>query len=260
MRDVNFTIILPTFNRPDTVSKSIDSVLNQTYVNWQLLVIIDDEVEKYKKIFDTYKNENRITFLTNPKNIGKNQSLNHALDYLKKQSFNGFIVFLDDDDWLSPECLKDFTRAMIENSEINWLVSERANADTKQPYTINKTGRNIINYETDMLLRRQFTGDTTQCLHFETFNKIRFSTLIKNAEEWLYFAEIAKTEKSFLFLPVIGTYSIGYATDGLTYNYHNKKESWKNNLLVLKELRQRELFSLPIIIYFTVRLLKSLLK
>ncbi|KXJ99781.1 MAG: hypothetical protein UZ19_OD1000279 [Parcubacteria bacterium OLB19] len=149
---------------------------------------------------------------------------------------------------------------MIENSEINWLVSERANADTKQPYTINKTGRNIINYETDMLLKRQFTGDTTQCLHFETFNKIRFSTLIKNAEEWLYFAEIAKTEKSFLFLPVIGTYSIGYATDGLTYNYHNKKESWKNNLLVLKELRQRELFSLPIIIYFTVRLLKSLLK
>ncbi|KXJ99780.1 MAG: UDP-Glc:alpha-D-GlcNAc-diphosphoundecaprenol beta-1,3-glucosyltransferase WfgD [Parcubacteria bacterium OLB19] len=87
MRDVNFTIILPTFNRPDTVSKSIDSVLNQTYVNWQLLVIIDDEVEKYKKIFDTYKNENRITFLTNPKNIGKNQSLNHALDYLKKTEF-----------------------------------------------------------------------------------------------------------------------------------------------------------------------------
>ena len=258
MQDVNFTIILPTFNRPDTVSKSIDSVLNQTYDNWQLLVIIDDEVEKYKKIFDTYKNENRITFLTNPKNIGKNQSLNHALDYLKKHSFDGFIIFLDDDDWLAENCLQDFKENIDKNLHKDWLVSQRVNYETKLPYTINKTGKEIINYQSDTLLFKKFTGDTTHCLYFPKFSEVRFSALIKNAEEWLYFSTISRIERTFVYIKRAGTYSHGYSENGLTDIYHQKQEKRKNNLFILKEIWTRKLFAPFIIIYLIGRLIKSI--
>ena len=260
MPEQKFSIILPTYKRPIIVDRSITSVVNQNYSNWQLYVVIDDTDQAYNQIKDKYKNNKQITFIQNSENIGKNKSLNVALDKLAKDQFEGFVIFLDDDDWLSTDCLKDFAKAINKNPNRNWFVSERANADTKQSYTINKTSRTIINYIKDMLLTRKFSGDTTQCLNFEIFNQVRFPSIIKNAEEWLYFAEVAEAEKNFLFLPTVGTYSLGYATDGLTYNYHNKKERWQNNILILKELKQRKLFSLPITIYFIARLLKSLIK
>ncbi len=260
MSEPKFSIILPTYKRPDIIDRSILSVLNQTNPHWHLYVVIDDTDQAYNQIKEKYSNNKQITFIQNSENIGKNKSLNAALDKLTEDEFKGFVIFLDDDDWLSADCLKDFSKTINENPDRNWFVSERANAETKQPYTINKTGQRIINYTKDMLLTRKFSGDTTQCLNFESVKELRFPTLIKNAEEWLYFAEVAEVEKNFLFLPTIGTYSLGYATDGLTYNYHNKKERWQNNSLILKELRQRKLFSLPISIYFIARLLKSLIK
>ena len=257
MSDIEFSIILPTYKRPEMVGRSVMSVVNQTYSYWRLYIVIDDTDQAYNQTKDKYKDNKQITFIQNSENVGKNKSLNIALNKLTEDKFKGFIIFLDDDDWLSPDCLKDFVKVITENPNRNWFVSERANADTKKPYTINKTGRTIVNYMQDMLLTRKFSGDTTQCLNFESVRGLRFPTLIKNAEEWLYFAEVAKAEKNFLFLPTVGTYSLGYATDGLTYNYHNKKERWLNNSLVLKELLQRKLPSLPIVVYFIVRLLKS---
>ncbi|MEZ4103676.1 MAG: glycosyltransferase family 2 protein [Candidatus Paceibacterota bacterium] len=254
-----FSIILPTYNRPLLISNSINSVIKQEYQNWHLYVVIDDINEEYAVAKETYADESRITFIQNAENVGKNKSLNRALDQLKKINFLGYIVYLDDDDWLSPHCLTYFVSAIKNDPYQNWFVSERVNSKTNLSFTTNRTGKDVISYQYDMLLRRKFTGDTTQCLNFQTISNVRFPTTIKNAEEWVYYAEISTKQKTFKYLPVAGTYSEGYAEDGLTDVYHSQNERWKNNKAVIIEIWQRKMFSPFIIFYLLGRLVKSLI-
>jgi hypothetical protein len=109
-----------------------------------------------------------------------------------------------------------------------------------------------------MLIHRTFTGDTTHCINFQIANNFLFPTRIKNAEEWLYFAQLSIAQGSFKYIPVAGTYSEGYAIDGLTHIYHNRHERIKNNWSVIKEVWSRKLFSPYILLYIFGRLLKSL--
>jgi len=257
MNNPKFTIILPTLKRPELAAQSIASVLKQNYSDWQLYVVVDDNVTDYTTVKKTYAEEARITFFQNPENIGKNKSLNKALYHLKENGFDGYIVYLDDDDWLSPKCLSDFAEAIKNNPNQNWFVSQRVSTSTKEPLTINKTGREVINYRYDMLLKRTFTGDTTHCIKFTITKDIRFPDLIKNAEEWIYFTHVSTLQKNFLYLPVAGTYSEGYAPDGLTDNYHNYNERLLNNKLILKEIWRRKIFSPYVLIYILGRLVKS---
>lgn len=257
MTKSHFSIILPTYKRPNTVQRAIESVINQTCADWQLILIIDDDTSDYSEI-EKFINNNKITVLKNKQNIGKNASLNRALNLLKENNYQGYLVFLDDDDWLTIDCLETFKKAIEENPTENWFVSQRVNSLTKESFTINKTGRNIINYQSDMLIHRTFTGDTTHCINFQIANNFLFPTRIKNAEEWLYFAQLSIAQGSFKYIPVAGTYSEGYANDGLTHIYHNRHEQIKNNGSVIKEIWSRKLFSPYILLYILGRLLKSL--
>lgn len=258
MSKPHFSIILPTYKRLDSVQKAIESVLNQTYTNWQLILVIDDNISNYSPIEKLVENNDKIIILKNSQNIGKNASLNRAINLLKENGYSGYITFLDDDDWLASDCLETFGKVIEENPTQNWFVSQRVNSLTNESFTINNTGRDIIRYQSDMLIHRTFTGDATHCINFKLTKTIFFPISIKNAEEWLYFAQLSTTQKDFRYLPVAGTYSEGYATDGLTFNYHNRHERVKNNWSIIKEIWSRKLFSPYILVYIAGRLLKSL--
>lgn len=255
----NFTIITATLNRPESVLKSVDSVLMQTNANWRLLLVIDDPVSDYSSLSHLSSTNPKITLLQNKENVGKNASVNRALALLREENFAGYIIFLDDDDWLSPSCLQDFTDAIANSKESNWLVSQRVNIFNQMPFTKNTTGRTVINYFKDSLVSHRFSGDTTHCLNFQWVKHVSFPTQIKNAEEWLYFSEVATLEPNFTYLPKAGTYSEGYAEAGLTDIYHEQKQKRRNLLPILKEVWQRKLFSPYVIFYVFIRTIKSVL-
>jgi glycosyltransferase involved in cell wall biosynthesis len=255
----SFTIITTTFNRPESVLKSVNSVLLQTYTNWRLIVVIDDPISDYSSLSNLSSTNPKITLLQNKENVGKNASVNRALTILREENFAGYIIFLDDDDWLSPSCLQDFTDSIDKNQENNWLVSQRVNIFNQVPFTKNTTGRTIINYFKDCLVSHRFSGDTTHCLNFASVKNISFPTRIKNAEEWLYFSEVATLEPNFTYLPKAGTYSEGYAEAGLTDIYHEQKQKRHNLLPIIKEVWQRKLFSPYVIFYVLIRTLRSVI-
>jgi glycosyltransferase involved in cell wall biosynthesis len=87
------SIIMPTFNRAHTIKKSIDSVVLQSYKNWELIIIDDGSTDETEKLVSNY-NEKRIFYYK--------QSLNQGAPVARKngiQCSNGaFIAFLDSDD------------------------------------------------------------------------------------------------------------------------------------------------------------------
>ena len=87
------SIIIPTYNREKLIYKSIESVLNQTYKNLELLVIEDGSNDNTKKEIYQLK-DNRIRYIKLRKNKGANYARN--LGIIK--SVGEYIAFLDSDD------------------------------------------------------------------------------------------------------------------------------------------------------------------
>jgi glycosyltransferase involved in cell wall biosynthesis len=254
--NIHFTVITTTYKRPEAVLKSIHSVLNQTNPNWQLCIVIDDVSSDYSEMLALCKNNAKITTLHNENNSGKNYSLNRVLDVLTEQKYSGYIIYLDDDDWLHENCFADFTKAITSYNGPVWLVSERTNALTNIPFTKVKKNMAYFYYPKDVLLLKNFTGDVTHCVQFPQTVNCRFPTNIKNAEEWMYFSQVSKIA-TFIFLEKTGTYSAGYAPLGLTKNRINDFKNYRN---VLSAALQYRLFSIYIVMYLLGRLIKMVVQ
>ena len=86
--------IIPTFNRRQLLKEAIESVLNQTYDNWELIIIDDQSTDNTKEMVESYiKKDKRIKYYLNPKKGG-----NAARNYGIMKAKGEYIAFLDDDD------------------------------------------------------------------------------------------------------------------------------------------------------------------
>lgn len=92
------SVIIPTYQRKKMLLEAIDSVLKQTYKNFEIIIVDDcspDDTEKVIK--EKYKDEQRVKYYKNEKNSGAGISRKNG--YLKS---NGkFLIFMDDDDYLT---------------------------------------------------------------------------------------------------------------------------------------------------------------
>lgn len=89
------SVILPTYNRADYLKKAINSVLSQTYMDWELIIWNDGSTDHTKDVVESFEDA-RIKYYYE-ENQGKSYALNKAL-----QVANGeYVAFLDDDDqWI----------------------------------------------------------------------------------------------------------------------------------------------------------------
>lgn len=92
------SIIMPCFNNESFIEQAIDSVLNQTYKSWELLICDDGSDDNSKEIIKEYaQNDSRIKLVTNRHFKGAPGARNSCLDF----ACGRFIAFLDADDlWM----------------------------------------------------------------------------------------------------------------------------------------------------------------
>ena len=107
-RSIKFSIIIPTFNREEFILKSIESVINQTYENWELLIIdnqsTDNTIPFVKSIQDS-----RVYVFQNEKNYERCYSRNRGIELSK----GDFVLFLDSDDFFSENHLMNWSQFLI---------------------------------------------------------------------------------------------------------------------------------------------------
>jgi len=107
-KKILFSIIMPTYNRATMIAKAIESVINQTYTNWELIIIDDGSSDNTAEIINSY-NDSRVKYFFR-ENRGKSVARNTGID----NSVGEFIAFLDDDDYYLPEFLSKFYDKIIE--------------------------------------------------------------------------------------------------------------------------------------------------
>lgn len=114
------TVITPTYNRAQYLSQAVDSVLAQTYTDWELLVVDDNkpdsDARKATAEVMSHYSDSRICYIQNERNLGGAAARNVGIFQAKGE----YIAFLDDDDMYLPDRLEIQYKKMVEN---DWDVS-----------------------------------------------------------------------------------------------------------------------------------------
>ncbi len=137
------SIIMPSFNTGKFIKESIDSVINQTYRNWELIIVDDCSNDITDEVVKNI-NDSRIVYLKNEVNSGAAISRNKAL----KKAKGEWIAFLDSDDLWKKDKLEKQVKFMKENnycfSYTNYIeIDENGNPNGKKvtgPQKITRIG------------------------------------------------------------------------------------------------------------------------
>lgn len=108
------SIIMPVYNNAEYLKEAIESIINQTYQNWELIVIDDGSVDESCNIIMSYlKKEKRIKLISR-ENMGLVYSLNEGIEYARGE----FIARMDGDDLCSPDKIEKQINYMWENPDV----------------------------------------------------------------------------------------------------------------------------------------------
>ena len=103
-----FSVIIPTYNRADTIQASIKSVLNQTFENHELIVVDDGGTDNTEKIVTGFQ-DNRIKYIYQP-NSGVSQARNTGAAHARGR----YLLFLDSDDSFTPQYLEKLNEEFLQ--------------------------------------------------------------------------------------------------------------------------------------------------
>ena len=107
------SIIIPTYKRVKKLKRAIDSVLNQTFINWEIIIIDNHSDDGTKELIDNYKNPKiKILLIRNNGNIAKSRNLGI------KKSKGKYLALLDSDDLWTPNKLQICIKALNKKIKI----------------------------------------------------------------------------------------------------------------------------------------------
>ena len=105
------SIIMPSYNTSQYIADSINSVINQTHTNWELIIVDDCSTDNTDVVVEKFLYDKRIKFIKKEKNSGAAESRNIAL----REARGKWIAFLDSDDLWKPEKLALQIGFMVQN-------------------------------------------------------------------------------------------------------------------------------------------------
>lgn len=101
------TVVIPTYNRPDLLPHAIDSVLDQTFQDFEIIVVDDGMEKRAHEVVERYKDK-RIRYIKHAMSKGCSGAKNTGI----RNAYGKYIAFLDDDDTWLPEKLAVQVKAL----------------------------------------------------------------------------------------------------------------------------------------------------
>jgi len=122
------SVIIPTYNYGKYIEKAIDSVLTQTYRDFEIIVVDDGSTDNTREIIETkYKDKVRYFY---QENKGAPAARNKGIE----ESRGAYLVFLDADDWFASENLEKNVTILENKPEIRWVYSDLILTDVQMNF------------------------------------------------------------------------------------------------------------------------------
>ena len=189
--DPLISIITPTWNRRLWLPMTLQSLINQTYTNWEC-ILVNDAGEDVQNIVDKF-NDPRIKYFQNEKNLDLAGTRNVALE-----KYSGdYGILLDDDDQLYPECL-EFRLGRIKKLGVDVVYSR-----VLQVYYQLVNGQYQY-YGDKIYWRSEFNKDLILLQNISPCNGVmwsrraqesagKFDTSLTTSEDWAWWVEMSRS-------------------------------------------------------------------
>ena len=217
------SIIIPVFNRASLIKKTLASIQNQTYQNWECIVVDDGSEDDVQSVIAQISADDaRFRYLNRPstKPKGPNACRNYGFENAK----GNFIYFFDSDDFLKPNALQTYVGAFQENTDGVLAHVERVDKKTGELIDVNRIDSDnlvedyftykVCYFVCGILWRKSFLGQQAEL----------FDEALGNHDEWDFNLRMIYASPNMIRLPqVLVTY--------FQYEDSFKKEIQKGNEL-----------------------------
>lgn len=211
------SIITPVYNCEKFLNECIDSVINQSFEDWELILLDDSSVDNSKSIIKKYSaSDSRIKFFFFTENVGSGVARNKGIEMAERR----FIAFLDSDDYWHPDKL---------SKQIHFMLSNDIAFSYTRYFQLNKTDRpskimlspKSVNYT--QLVLNNYIKTLTAVYDSKKIGKIFMPNYRKRQDWGLWFNILEKTEKAYCI------------TEPLAYYRSSNKSLSKKKVLLIKE-------------------------
>ena len=210
--DLKFSIIIPAFNSEKYIEKAVQSVLNQIYKNFELIIVNDGSVDRTLSIVEEYaKKDNRISVISK-NNGGYVSAVNTGLDRISGDYF----LLMGSDDYLASNLLSTVVANIIELSPDiivfkslqvkgdEQFLDSFSNFDNCYSITDSSLFENIKNKDNGMGLL--CNRDTSKIFKTSLLQNQRYFGKTGIDADDVFSMRLARRSSVFLFVPVIGYY------------------------------------------------------
>ncbi len=126
MKNPKVSIVLPCYNGAKMIGEAIESVIAQTYQNWELIIVNDCSTDNTLEVAQKYADKDaRIRVISNEKNSKLPATLNHGFREAKGE----YWTWTSDDNLLMPTMLEEMSGYLDAHPEFGMVVSDRFNID-----------------------------------------------------------------------------------------------------------------------------------
>jgi len=210
------SVITPVYNSEKYLEAAITSVQNQTYFNWELILVDDASTDGSANIArEFYTEDSRIKYLKLPNNSGPAIARNKAIEIAQGE----YIAFLDSDDFWAPDKLE---------IQLEFMQKHRCDVSFSSYLLVDENGNSLqrkivampeLSYQKQM--RNNYIGNLTGMYCAATLGKV-FCPQLKKRQDWAMWLEAIKRSGK----PAMGIPSV------LSY-YRKRKDSISTNKLGL---------------------------
>lgn len=227
MKQTAISIIIPVYNAENYLRRCIDSVLSQSFTEFELILVDDGSKDKSPQICDEYASQDTRVRVIHKANGGVSAARNDGLDIAKGE----YVTFIDSDDWVEREYLETLSnyrnydivffshRMIYEDSYAAEFVFEEKTGNDNDIWSVvsslksNATNKNFYGYTWNKMFRRFI---------IEEFN-IRFVEELRVSEDEVYTLDYCTHANSIKVLPVC-LYNYRVLGTGLTATRNSAAE------------------------------------
>ena len=196
------SIIVPVYNVEKYLPGCIDSVLGQSFINWELLLVDDGSTDSSGAICDAYvKKDARIRVLH-----GKNGGVSHARNRGMDAAIGAWLTFIDGDDWIAPDFLASMYAPVQADLSLDFVHAGCRNYVEGVGYSINQ--QYAFEQSSDpVVLMNRFRGLIVSKLFKNSIireRQLRFDEQMKIAEDYAFTLDYLAFVHRYCFVEATG--------------------------------------------------------
>ncbi len=170
-----FTVIIPLYNKEKYVENTIKSILNQTFTDYELLIVNDCSTDKSVEIATKFLSE-KVRIIQHEKNSGLAATRNTGI----KNATSNYVTFLDADDLWKPQFLEkifhliqNFPEARLFGTNYEEIWDKKVKTPQNSSESLPKDFKGYINFF-KMNLKQGIYNHGSVCFHKEVFENVGF--------------------------------------------------------------------------------------